>query len=707
MITKFGIFKDIQQKLKNPKSEELTIDLHVELQIADPALLFGGLSEELQQLLKKEIDWKESHHERTVEDVIALLLDFKYRKFARIACFQMRLHILWGSDGRFLRALATRPYDDNFLLPSISDLQFLLYKKVPKEFYIIPSSKIPSSYVETILNLITESDFELVKTRYKLGNEDKTKLIKMIVDWIDIPQSKTISIIPSLDLKRKIKARNILPMSFNFNFFDEYWHAVKEFYYIYNLYHLQQELQFIFEILEPKFSGKEISILNWHCCLAPIVTFSNKKVQFISHLDFQEVDIHLNLAYFSAKEHKKWTFLKVKDTLVLLTIGSDGFSFIGLCEIIAVSKLISGSELIIKVRYQGKIQERYDLVYFSGDKLSSVIRTLELIPKSLDPDMKIFLLKFQCPVKNGERKLLGNCFFDDNHFSELTQQNASKVTGKFYCLENNIYIEMKQDMQLVKKWSSKEFSVILSMAGCGMSQHSLTEDLLINFAFSHQSEKTVIYSDHLPELTGLYENMKSTLNIAILYEGGNNIILKEVEYKILSIKNTAARICEILSKENSYCADLSKILSLVKFHLFGFVKLLHNKELHHQLSETDLAMKKKLESCFPDSSVSLDQKIKNFLNNVELMLPLDIFENDDLKIQYYAKNCCTLLLVSKNYEDQRIPCDSLIFLNPDTISELTWIKTGSQFFGSKTKRVIFGKSTNPTYGCIAHRLSIK
>ena len=395
----FGLFKDLQPKLKEAKKNNLTTTLDNSKLEARPGILFKECSEILQNQFKQTIMYDNVPGVKSPNDVIALLLDLKYRKYTRIVCFHLCLFILWRNNTLFMRALAKKPFDNDTGLPTISDIQELLYTKVPKEFYLLPSSMIPPSFLETILSMVPSNDFNNITSFYNIQSSNKQDIIEMITEWIYLPISKSIVFNPTRDLLFQINKSHILPFPANFNTYPEYQYALSEHIYISQLYLLQFQLQALLSLLNPQFINQQITCTHWHINLSPISTFSKPILASKSFLS-TELDVHINLSIMSSAMYKVWNNVYMGDMLILLTFGESNYTFTAICQVVQVVKMLNSTECVFKLRYQGKPADRYDALYYGGHDLYHSIHALEEMSRCESTKMKQFILHPELAVKD-------------------------------------------------------------------------------------------------------------------------------------------------------------------------------------------------------------------------------------------------------------------------------------------------------------------
>eukprot|EP00835_Amoeboradix_gromovi_P006540 NODE_790_length_4224_cov_0.400727.p1 type:complete len:718 gc:universal NODE_790_length_4224_cov_0.400727:1072-3225(+) len=704
-----GIFKDLQPKLKSPLDIDLSVELVLNPVESRPGILYKELSDSIIDLIRSEIDWKEVDGTKTKDDVIAVLLDFRHRKYARLACFHLRLHILWSSDKRFMAALARKPFDENYHVPNVSSIQKLLYSKVPPEFYLLPADNIPPTFLETILTMLPNEDFNVVQSHFNIQHLTRSSVIELIVEWIYLPISKPV-VFSNKDLLLSIKHDNILYFPTNFESFDQYWFALKEYVYILELYKVQQELQSLCKIVKPVFNNKLISASSWHIRLAPISTWSAKK-----SFAMTELDIHLNTAVMSPKLHSVWDDVKLNDVVVVITFGSTGLSFSSVAKVVAVSKLLNGAEVVFKVQFYGDNADRYDAIYYGGHSLYRIMNAFDYLPELITPDLKQFIVNLNLkPFESSS--LIGNCFLDSMHYYELTgseytdflvEDSVVKPSTLAFKLINGIpCVNNTSKFPFVKKWDQEEYRTICRMSCNGAIMIKSDILLIKHFINSHLPTKIGYISKNnqkINELLTYYTDYTTVAPCTMSVKENTAYMVKEINKEISRLTNQTMRLIDILQVNKSHAQDLNKCASFIRYHVMGFMKKCHSQIVCNKISKVDLDKYNEILECTKSGD------LKELVSKMETYQPCQLFESDEQKSQYFIKYCGKLYLTTPEYMlENRMRIKDigiLIYDECERLSELEFTITSGSMLSEKTNRVIIASSGSYDARTLLNRLN--
>ena len=583
----FGLFEDIVKVLKDPNMDDLQNNYKPDLYTMDIETLTY-----LKHFVDDGINTLDTT-ELTAASLYPLLLNGNYRLIARIASFRLGFHVQWDSNTRYMHLLYERPDDEDERLPSISKLQKLLYKKSPKEFYLMSFDKIPPSFLQTVLGMIKEDDFNLLKEYYCIASTEKKTIINCIVKWVYMPISKSISIDTTKDISIPINEAYLNPFGSNFKSFSSYFSQLKEFVYLQDLYNLQHELKALFSSIQPKIINKRIQVSHWHIKAIPISTISKIQSSKFS-FSYSEVNIHINMTCLSKKMFELWNEVKVNDVVCLLTIGESNFSFCALALVLAVSKQLNGTEIVIKLQFKGKSTGRFDCLYFGGSTLF--------------------------------------------HHSKLLQTNFIPSSG--------IYLGAYNDAIPIYTIKNEKDDYFITLSS-GVHRIKAHSDKILEF-IQQSSLSVAYYTNNESKLQEIASDCRKT-GVAPYYPNSREIVFAIITSTINEIKSFALQLCTLLQLNKSHCEDALKIKTLLTFHVLGWLKTTHKQQLNHTITDKDATMLTSLLTHYHCDFEQLISKVTELLELLQLYGPLSMLSTDDQKYDYYMAHCGQIYLISSQY----------------------------------------------------------
>ena len=641
----FGIFKEVSSKLKDPSYNDITVAIDTHSYRVNPGVLFNELPDVILQQIKSDANcqWQTTNQSKTVEDVVQLLCHFKYRKYTRLACFHLKLHIIWQNNKRFIIALAKRPFDDDYGLPTISKLQELLYLKVSKEFYLLPSHNIPPSFLEAILKMTSEKDFKNeIIVHFNIQCTNKQEVIQAIVEWIYLPISKSITFDLCHDLLLHINPDTLLPFPVDkMNSFDEHFHTLHSLYLL-ELCKVQQEISTLIQLINPRFMETQIVVDAWHYLIAPISSYSISKNSY-SFLNIKTININIHTTMMSPRMKNIYHKLAINDSMILLTFGSNKnhpLTFAALATIKSISKILNGTEIVFQVTYNSNNHvDRLDAIYCGGGALHKVIHALQSLPSIATPQIKSFFLEY-CQQLNYQQLSL-----NDTNINQLPPLQLTSV--------------------------------------CTSDLH----EFLIKHHQANATAKIVYMSSDHNALHQLFSMLSNTTAVVPLYANNPHVVAMQINQTILTLRETCLQICVLLNLNKSHCKDLSSCLTLLKYHVTGFIKVATQQTLMATIKEEDALLLQQL------MAFQVDALIKK----IQLYEPLDLHHpSDEQKYEYYIKYCGSIYITPPHLQPQpQHAAPTLLIIDAcQTMGELAFIMAICNYYDTSSKTRVILNCTN-------------